>query len=99
MTPPSTFNVIDKHDGFTAITRSRRWVPDGLGWKRAMVESDTLWRPSALLKKTTIGELVSFDEKSFYQVNNDVTKAIYKVAGYSYKVACWFDNKTGARIA
>ena len=68
-------------------------------WDSVMRESDTLWRPGTLLKKTTIGILDEYDERSFYQNNNNVTKAIYKVAGYRYRVAVWFDNETGRRIA
>ena len=84
MQPPQTINVLDRHGGFTAITGKH---------------GDTLWRPGAVLKRTTTGTLVSHDECSFYQTNNDVTKAIYKVAGYRYPVCCWFDNATGERIA
>lgn len=76
-------NVINRHGGFTAET----------------TPGNTLWRPGARLRKTTIGDLVSYDEKSFYQMNNNVTKATYKVSGYRYKVLCWFDNTTGERIA
>lgn len=83
MIPPSSINVLDKHNGFTAIT----------------VRSNTLWRPGNILKKTTQGALIDYKENSFYQLNNDVTMARYKVAGYRYVVVCWFDNKTGNRIA
>lgn len=68
-------------------------------WERVTRERDTLWRPGQLLKRTTIGTLQEFDERSFYQTNNNVTKAIYKVPGYKYRVAVWFDNVTGERIA
>jgi hypothetical protein len=91
--PPSPINVLDNHGGFTAVTRG----------------GNTLWRPGAILsqvlpgalglKRGTTGALQSFDPKSFYQTNNDVTKAIYKVPGYGYPVAVWFDNKTKMRIA
>lgn len=68
-------------------------------WESVMRERDTLWRPASLLKRTTIGTLDEYDERSFYQNNNNVTKAIYKVTGYKYRVAVWFDNETGKRIA
>lgn len=84
--PPASINVIDAHGGFTAVTRG------GL-------RGHTLWRPGRMLKKTTIGRLTQYDPKSFFQTNNDVTQALYKVAGYRYPVAVWFDNKTGRRIA
>lgn len=84
--PPPSINVIDGHGGFTAVTRG------GLG-------GDTLWRPGRLLKKSTVGRLVQYNSKSFYQTNDDVTQALYKVAGYRYPVSIWFDNKTGRRIA
>ncbi len=83
MIPPKATNVTDRHGGFTAITTKR---------------GDTLWRPGKLLK-TSMGALVSYNQNSFYQSNNDVTMAIYKVRGYPYKVALWFDNKSGERIA
>jgi predicted nucleotidyltransferase len=84
MKPPASLNVLDEHGGFDAITTKR---------------GDTLWRPGQVLKKTKIGQLVSYNEKSFYQLNDDVTMAIYKVPGYRYPVGCWFDNKTKKRIA
>jgi hypothetical protein len=84
MKPEQEINVLDKHDGFTAITTKNQ---------------DTLWRPGRILKGNHTGKLVSYDENSFFQNNNDVTKAIYKVKGYKYPVVCWFDNKTKERIA
>jgi hypothetical protein len=83
---PDTINVLDRHGGFTAVTTKR---------------GDTLWRPGRVLKGTTTGTLVpsSVKRKSFYQTNNDVTKALYKVPGYRYPIAVWFDNKTSERIA
>jgi hypothetical protein len=83
MKPPEKTNVLDKHNGFTAITTKN---------------NDTLWRPGNILTHR-IGTLVSFDEHSFYQNNNDCTKAIYKVRGYRFPIVCWFDNTTGERIA
>lgn len=68
-------------------------------WESVMREQDTLWRPASLLKKTTIGTLQEYDVQSFYQTNDNVTKAIYKVDGYKYRVAIWFDNASGVRIA
>jgi len=68
-------------------------------WERVTREHDTLWRPAQLLKGQSIGELQEFDEHSFYQLNDDVTKAIYKVKGYGNRIAVWFDNATGKRIA
>lgn len=60
---------------------------------------DSLWRPGSLLKKSTQGDLLAWDDKSFYQTNNDVTLAVYRVPGYGYPVMVWFDNATGKRIA
>jgi len=58
----------------------------------------TLWRPGALLKKTPYGRLVDWAPNGFYQTNDDVTVAIYKVPGYAYPVAAWFDNATRKRM-
>jgi hypothetical protein len=66
---------------------------------RELPIGDTLWRPGRLLKKSTTGTLLAYDKNSFYQTNNDVTVAIYKVPGYGYPVILWFDNRTGERIA
>lgn len=98
MIPPNEFNVLDGHNGFTAITLSPRYIKvDACGrpiaedgvcanldhWEKVMRESNTLWRPASKLgKHSPIGSLVEYDEKSFYQLNNDVTKAVYKVSGY-----------------
>lgn len=108
MKPPDETNILDKHGGFTALVPTKQYVKkfattDGkgfLGWERKMIESDTLWRPGAVLKdKSPIGKLLSYNEKSFFQNNNDVTEAFYKVKGYRYKVVIWFNNQTGERIA
>jgi hypothetical protein len=68
-------------------------------WDRVWQESNTLWRPGSLLRKGTIGTLVETRKHSFWQNNQNVTKAIYKVPGYRYRVAVWFDNNTGRRLA
>lgn len=104
MTPPKEINVIDKHNGFTAITKSPRYekIVTETGvfkeWRKARQECGTLWRPGNLLKNT-IGVLQEYDENSFFQLNNNVTKAVYKVKGYPNRIAVWFDNETGERIA
>ena len=74
-------------------------APQFIRWDSVMRERDTVWRPGQLLRKTTIGTLQEFNEQSFYQNNNDVTQAIYKVPGYRFRIAVWFDNQTGERIA
>jgi hypothetical protein len=106
MQPPKTINVLDRHQGFTALTRTKVYekeftpgTSNFVGWRKVSKETDTLWRPGSLLKRGTTGTLQEFDEHSFYQLNNNVTKAIYKVPGYAYRVAVWFDNATGERIA
>ena len=65
----------------------------------ALTSAGTLWRPAAILKRGTAGTLQYFDEHSFYQTNDDVTRATYRVPGYGYPVIAWFDNQTGERIA
>lgn len=62
----------------------------------------TLYRNSDVLGDLdATGYLIpgSVDTKTFYQTNNDVTQAQYKVPGYKYPVVIWWDNKTGKRIA
>jgi hypothetical protein len=73
-------------------------VLDQHGGFMAWEESNTLWRPGSLLRKGTIGSLVE-TRASFWQNNSNVTEAIYKVPGYRYRVAVWFDNVTGRRLA
>jgi hypothetical protein len=105
MKPEKTLNVLDAHGGFTAITRQKSYAKvfneNGklLRWDKVTIEGGTLWRPGSLLKKSKTGELQEYNEDSFYQNNNNVTKAIYKVKGYGYRIAVWFDNATGQRIA
>ena len=85
MIPPQRISVMDNHSGFNAITTKR---------------GDTLWRPGNVLKRCSpIATLISYDTNSFFQNNNDVTKAIYKVKGYRYPIVLWFDNNTERRIA
>jgi len=105
MKPPTTLNVLDRHGGVTAITRSRTYVKvftegtsNFIGWRQEYHESGTLWRPGGLLVNPE-GVLQEFDENSFYQNNTDVTKAVYKCKSYPYRIAVWFDNETGRRIA
>jgi hypothetical protein len=85
MLPPTEIKILDKHGGFTAVTK--------LG---------TLYRGSGiakkLLKKGTTGKLARFNEKSFFQGNNNVTEAYYNLPGYGYHAVIWFDNKTRRRI-
>ena len=104
MTPPQKTNVIDRNGGFTAVTGVtksflERYARAGRTKAEAILAGPTLWRPGSILKKTTDGVLLAYDERSFYQTNDDVTKAIYKVPGYAFVVAVWFDNATGERIA
>lgn len=103
MKPPTNINVIDKHGGFTALTKSATYEKEYVGsafvgWRKVWRERDSLWRPGSLLADP-VGELQEFNEKSFFQLNNNVTKAIYKVKGYPNRIAVWFDNETGERIA
>ena len=85
--PPQRINVLDNHGGFSAETTPR----------------NSLWRPGAVLEGygSTIGTLISSstDTKSFYQQNDNVTLAKYRVRGYRYPIMVWFDNATGYRIA
>ena len=106
MRPPEQLNVIDACNGFTIETPTKHYVKvfeDGklVRWDRKMVlNGDTLWRPAQVLKgKDPLGTLVDYNERSFFQNNNDVTIARYKVKGYRYLVVCWFDNSDGHRIA
>lgn len=99
MTLPNELNVLDRHNGFTAVTKSPKLEREGNGWVRRWRESDTLWRPGAVLKRGTIGKLDETVCPTFYQCNNNVTMGHYKVPGYQYRVAVWFDNETGERIA
>lgn len=99
--PPRQVNVLDQLGGFTAVTGvTKRYLSLHKGDEAAAtMRASTLWRPGHVLTKTTIGNLVASDPRSFYQRNHDVTKAIYKLKGYRYPVAVWFDNATGERIA
>lgn len=104
MTPPKVSNVLDRHNGFTAITKAPTYkkVPAPEYWRKVWEKHSTVWRPGIILtkkKEGARGELQEFDEKSFYQGNNNVTKAIYKVKGYQFRIAVWFDNETQERIA
>ena len=88
--PPVAIDVLDEHGGFTAVTKN--------GYGGSPLRGSTLWQSGALLKDGTTGTLQQFDPKSSFQTQ-DATKAIYKVRGYRYPIAAWFDNKTGTRIA
>ena len=74
-------------------------VLDKFGGFTCITKLGTLWRRGQILKHGTHGILQSYNENSFFQNNNDVTIAYYKVNHYRYTVVLWFDNKTGKRIA
>jgi hypothetical protein len=108
--PPDAINVLDQHGGFTAVTMPHSWAAHlksayragqylNLDPRRSSVNGNTVWRPASLLKKGTTGKLVDFATNGFYQMNDSVTVAVYKVPGYAHPVAVWFDNATGKRIA
>jgi hypothetical protein len=83
--PPKEMDVIVS-GGFCAITHGK------------LQGTCHLWRPAHILKKSTQGRLVRFSPNEAYQMNPNVTEAVYKVPGYRYEVVAWFDNKTGKRI-
>ena len=74
-------------------------TPVFVRWAKVWRENNTVWRPGALLLKGTIGTLDETRERSFYQNNNNVTQGLYRVPGYRLRIAVWFDNQTGKRIA
>jgi len=91
--PPLILDVRDQHGGFT-IVHPRT--------------GDTLWRPATVLDGHGAGDtrfhgrLESYDSESFYQLNDNCTKAIYRLEnarGYGYRAVVWFDNSTGEREA
>jgi len=105
MNPPTSITVLDTNGGFTAVTtlahgQTKRF-PALVG--KDQRHGGTLWRQGRVLKKKGIwhivGYLVEKNEKTFYQMNDDVTLAIYRIASYPYPIAVFFDNKTGKRIA
>ncbi len=85
MTPPDTMNVRDKHGGITAVLAS----------------GDTLWNADPERTKDTIGTLIagSIKPNTYYQRNNDVTSADYRIPKFRFPVRVWWDNATGERIA
>ena len=85
--PPQTLDVLDQHGGFTALIQGTKRNGDY-----------TLWRPGRVLKHDTTGTLLNYG-KGFYQNNNDVTWACYKLKGYRYPVVVYFGTYTGKRIA
>jgi hypothetical protein len=108
--PPTTIELgIGVAGEFTAESKppyrvKKRWsMEDRISKHKGKVRlsiGDTLWRPSHVIKKLPAkGKLVAYDTGSFYQTNNDVTVALYRVQGYGYPVVMWFDNKTGRQIA
>jgi len=95
MTPPKEINVLDRHNGFTAITKR---AYNRTTEKEAILHGDTCWRPGGILRQSTVGTL-RFYAPGNWQGNKNVTIAIYRVPGYGYPVALWFDNETDKRIA
>lgn len=105
MKPPDELDVLDRHGGFTRMLKTeqaeKRHEPH-FHWVYVMKYTDTLWEPGYELDGLPkVGKLMpeTVDEKSFYQLNDDVTRAWYKVEGYEHPIVAWFDNRTGLRIA
>jgi hypothetical protein len=64
-----------------------------------MRNSDTLWRPASVLGQREVeGTLVGYHEHSFFQNDNNVTFALYRVPRYGYLLGVWFRNSDGTRI-
>ena len=110
--PPAQVTIIDRHGGFAIeskppwyeaerfdFAQRERAARTRLDYRRFGV-GDSLWRPGSVLKgRKPVGELLAYDPRSFYQTNDNVTLAVYRVRGYGYPVLIWFDNATGRRIA
>ena len=96
--PPYYMKGVDRFD-MEARQAALQKALKGARAARELPIGNTLWRAGRLLKRGTTGTLLAFDKNSFYQNNNDVTVAIYRVPGYGYPVILWFDNGSGERIA
>jgi hypothetical protein len=81
--PPRTMNVVDRHGGFTAITRS------GTLWSPGKAA------PGGTLGSLVPG---SAKRDDFYQNKRPVVSALYKLPSYGYKVKVWWEP-SGERIA
>lgn len=77
----------DRHGGFTIESGDR-------GGSRY-----SLWRPGIALGNHEPDAVLISSEPSFYQRNDNVILACYKVKGYRYLILAWFDPATGERIA
>ena len=87
--------ISDQHGGFTILER-RHESGRALYW----AEFNTLWQPLPVVgNHSAPGKCFLVDNHSFYQLNDDVTEAYFRVEGYRETVLMWFDNKTGKRIA
>lgn len=99
---PSYMRTSHRHSGLKTPGRfdmeARQAAQQRHGMGRLPI-GPTLWRPGHVLKGDTVGKLLGYDESSFYQTNNNVTIAIYRIPGYGYPILCWYDNATGERIA
>jgi len=100
--PPDEISVIK--DGGVTIESKPPWpIKERFNLEKRIYNGklrigDSLWRKAAGKLHGT-AKLWAYDTKSFWQTNNDVTVAIYRLKGYSYPILAWFDNKTGHRIA
>jgi hypothetical protein len=81
--PPRTLNVVDKHGGFTAVTRS------GTLWRPGQVAR------GGTVGSLVPGSIKHDD---FYQNKQPVVSALYKLPSYNYKVKIWWEP-SGQRIA
>ena len=81
--PPRTMNVVDRHGGFTAVTRS------GTLWRPGKAA------PGGTFGSLVPGSVKRDD---FYQNKQPVVSALYKLPSYGYKVKVWWEP-SGERIA
>lgn len=78
------------------IPPERMDVTDRNGGFVAEGPVNTIWRGP---RPSMMGTLVDYDEESFYQTNDNCTKARYRLYAYRFLALVWFDNKTGERVA
>lgn len=74
---PKTMNVLDKHQGFTAV------LSDG----------DTLWRPGHILKSPQGTLVESSVAPAQYQNLMGCSSALYRVEGYRFPIRVWMDTE------
>jgi hypothetical protein len=108
MSAPEKFDVLDKHQGFLAVTGllgvagpsvtvANKLTAEELTQAVSYTNFNIRWRPGSTLKKGTVGTKVAEAAEMRGDEMTGVTTVLYKVPGYRNLVLVWL-GMNGERL-